>query len=322
MTAEVGSMASSVIYQEVKAWIAQQEAFEAQYHKPAPLTDVQRMALGVLRLPTATPSLSPPPPPPPTSAADGGLNYVGILMEYHQKRKQLDGLHWVEEESGSLPGGVTGRVCRVTIVDSFDGESGHIEHFPAMDYGLNDDGTEPRFTSKKDAKRFAAKCAVEWLVAQGLISSSHFQTASSAPITLKRTIQSTHSTTPSPPSKRQSGTSTPGQEGASLTAASTNLRSPRATELVAAKCQELKLPIPRYNLVEIEPNIYQGRAQLDDYGDVELLSLANASFVESMVGKDATKNAVAAKVLEKLRDIDMARDEQLQSLMAHLNNDV
>lgn len=86
MAADDGSMALTVIYQEVKAWIAQQEAYEAQYNKPAPLTDVQRMALHALRLPTTTSSsFSPPPPPPPpppaaTAAAASGPNYIGMLM--------------------------------------------------------------------------------------------------------------------------------------------------------------------------------------------------------------------------------------------------
>lgn len=79
MAAENGPMASTVIYQEVKAWIAQQEAFEAQYNKPAPLTDAQRMALQNLRLPTATPSPTPSSPSP-AFAGSSGVNYVGILM--------------------------------------------------------------------------------------------------------------------------------------------------------------------------------------------------------------------------------------------------
>lgn len=33
------------LYQEVKAWVAEQEAFEVANQTPAPLTDVQRMFL-------------------------------------------------------------------------------------------------------------------------------------------------------------------------------------------------------------------------------------------------------------------------------------
>lgn len=72
MAAHGGSMAPAMIYQEVKNWIAQQEAFEAQHNKPAPLTDVQRMALQALRLPSASSS------PPPLATAEEP-NYIGML---------------------------------------------------------------------------------------------------------------------------------------------------------------------------------------------------------------------------------------------------
>lgn len=211
----------------------------------------------------------------------------------------------------------------MTIVDSFAHESGHIEHFPAMNYGLNNDGTEPRFTSKKEAKRFAAKCAVEWLVAQGLMPSFlPLLAAASPPVTLKRTMESTPSTTPPPP-KRQNGTNTPaggGPDGASLLAASTNLPSPRVTELVETKCRELNIAFPKYSFTELESNTYNAKAAIDNYGDAELLALERWSMVEGVVGKDAAKNAVAAKLLEKLREIEAERDEQLQIVMANLNH--
>lgn len=79
MPAEVGSMASSAIYQEVKAWIAQQEAFEAQHNKPAPLTNAQRIALQNLHLATST-STPPLPSLSPAVAVGSPVNYVGILM--------------------------------------------------------------------------------------------------------------------------------------------------------------------------------------------------------------------------------------------------
>lgn len=347
-TAEAGSMATAVIYQEVKAWIAQQEAFEAQHNKPAPLTDVQRMALQALRLPIANPS--PPTPPPPTNAAAvGGPNYVGLLMgmacstpspaklkltnhtEYHQKRDQLSGLQWIEEISGSLPGGVTGRICRVTIVESLAHESGHIEYFPAIDYGLNVDGSEPRFPSKKAAKHFAAKCAVEWLVAQGFMPfphlhqsispspTAHSKTAMLAtPGNLKRAAQGANSPTPPPPPKRLIMTDPEGLDGTSEPATARPPSPPRATELVNALCHELGISSPKYDLVLTAPNTYGGRALFDDYGDQELLSLADASVVKDIVGKDNTRQAIAAKVLEKLREIEAVRDAQLQLLTARL----
>lgn len=65
-------MAASVeakTYQEVKAWIAKQEAYEAEHKQPAPLTNAQRKALEALRVP-ATASTPP---------ALDDVNYVGKL---------------------------------------------------------------------------------------------------------------------------------------------------------------------------------------------------------------------------------------------------
>lgn len=46
----------------------------------------------------------------------------------------------------------------------------HSEPFPGPDGGLFPDGTLPSFARKKDAKKYAAKCAVEWLGVNGYMS--------------------------------------------------------------------------------------------------------------------------------------------------------
>lgn len=257
--------------------------------------------------------------------------------ERYQKSNQLGGLRWSEEAAGVLPGGVTGRVCRVSIVESLAHESGHIDHFPAVGYGLNDDGSEPHFTSKKAAKHFAAKCAVEWLSTHGLIASHLYgpslflKPSSHLPIapapSLKRAPQSTSSSTsststPSPP-KRQTMTSPQGLDG-TLDATTTLTLSSPATELVATLCCELNISAPKYVLVEIAPNskVFNGRAIFDDYGDSEILSLAEASVVQGVEGKDAAKKAIAAKVLARLREIEVARDAQLQLMIAQRMKDI
>lgn len=72
MTADNDNLVAvpTAIFQEVKAWIAHQEAYEAQNNKPALLTKAQRKALEILRLPSPTPA-------PPELGND---NYVGALM--------------------------------------------------------------------------------------------------------------------------------------------------------------------------------------------------------------------------------------------------
>lgn len=47
---------TTAIYSEVRTWITQQEVYEAITKTPAPLTNAQRKALEVLRVPIALPS--------------------------------------------------------------------------------------------------------------------------------------------------------------------------------------------------------------------------------------------------------------------------
>lgn len=62
----------TALYAEAKAWIAQQQAYEAEFKRPAPLTAAQRKALEALRL------------PPPAAPNIGTANYVGMLLgRYH-----------------------------------------------------------------------------------------------------------------------------------------------------------------------------------------------------------------------------------------------
>lgn len=62
MTADNNITVPASVYAEAKAWIASQEAFEAEHKTPAPLTSAQRKALEALRLPI------------------GDVNYVGMLI--------------------------------------------------------------------------------------------------------------------------------------------------------------------------------------------------------------------------------------------------
>lgn len=214
----------------------------------------------------------------------------------------------------------------MTIVESLAHESGHIESFPAEGYGLNDDGSEPCFPTKKAAKHFAAKCAVEWMVAQGLMSqhpvvspppangpTSSFATPHTNPVA----AQTTNSTMPLS-GKPQTMQASSGFDGTSEVA-TTIPPSTRATTLVADLCNDLGFPAPKYKVIEHTPNVYSGMAQFDDPGHAELIALTQSSLVKGMKGKETTKQAIAAKVLEKLREIEAERNAQWQLLMDQLD---
>ncbi|CAN8097061.1 unnamed protein product [Discula destructiva] len=310
----------SAIYQEVKAWIVHQEEYEARHQTPAPLTDAQRIALEILRRPvTASPRASPPLPPPapahapafsnPPTVHDSDPNYIGILMEYHQKHNQLANLFFQEEPSGVLPGGVTGRICRVTISESFAHASGHIEHFPAVGFGLNPDGSEPRFTSKRNAKSFAAKCAAEWMAAQGLIRLPlSSPSPSPSPSSRTSTLLQRQGVSVAPSSNNLGGTNN--------AAMADGLPAAELFKLVNKLCSEMKIPGLRYSFVDSASgaDTFDGRVDVDHYGDDELLSLVDASVVHGVQGKDNAKRAVAAKVLAKLQEIEASRDAQYRRI--------
>lgn len=331
------------IYQQVKAWIAHQEAYEAEHNKPAPLTDAQQKALQALCMPQK---------PMPS------LNYVGLLLgklhavtqalahsllksliddptEWHQKRPQLlveanFPVYHPESYPGTLPGGVTtAQVCRVTVAESPDFHASYVQSFPALGYGLKPDGSLPCFANKKAAKNFAASCAVNWLADQGLISlpsslpppSNPSQpavavavavAASAATTSLKRSPQ-TPNFTISPPSKRRD-VAVPSTTDDAVTITASD---PKVFELVTKICSDLKFPMPKFitTASSAGPNMFDGRADITHYGDDDALAVVNISAVQGVVGNENTRKAVATKVLAKLRDIEAMREAQLQMLL-------
>lgn len=244
---------------------------------------------------------------------------------------------YTEEASGVLSGGTPGRVCRVTIAESLSYETDPIEAFPAAGgYGLDEDtGRAPVFSTKKVAKHFAAKCAVDWLVARGLMQ-PHGQGGGAG--TLKRlpTLGTTNSM--SPPAKRQSVAQAPPAatdstedtpvadskataDGGPTPAAASGRP---ATELVVGLCKELNIPAPQYKL-EISTvgaaNIFDGSAAFDDYGDQELIALRDGSAVKGVAGRESARQAIAEKLLVLLRTIDAERDAQYKLLIGKIDVD-
>lgn len=176
------------IYQQVKAWIAEKEAYELKHNRRAPLTNAQRSALEVLRQPSRQ------------FPAVGNTNWVGLLNEYRQATAPGGHINYAEQEAGApLAGGNKGHICRVELdATLLRGRGGGLV-FPLSPSGAGlvpqaqkhrggagNDGigripitmeeeeeeeqqqettmTMPVFTTKKMAKHYAAKCAVEFLV--------------------------------------------------------------------------------------------------------------------------------------------------------------
>lgn len=247
-----------------------------------------------------------------------------------------------------LAGGTTGRICRVTIAESLAAKSpgGPIAAFPAKGYGLVQDEKTgackaPTFPTKKAAKHFAAKCAVDWLVAQRLMPPYEAQNggvmtlppvsvaaaAAAAPdhpktpeaevvvnpatggASLKRPNEcctNNNYNTNSPPCKKPSTPST--IDTASRKSNGGHETDRPATERVVKLCTDLGFSPPRYHYVETSLDVFDGYPHFDDYGDKELLSLKKDGAVKGVAGRENARQAMAAKLLKPLQTIWAERE--------------
>ncbi|KAL0473641.1 hypothetical protein QR685DRAFT_181167 [Neurospora intermedia] len=143
-----------VSYLDLKAWIAQQEALP----QPEPLTDIQKRAILDLKNSIVK------------TKHNFGLNeadWVSLLMRYQQAH-QAEQCVIEYNDSHQNPVGKVGFMCFVSLQVTRDWEP---ILFPSEENGLLQDEITgapyaPQFSKKKDAKRYAAKCAIEWLMYQ------------------------------------------------------------------------------------------------------------------------------------------------------------
>lgn len=258
------------------------------------------------------------------------------------------------EISGVLPGGTTGRICRVTISQALSHGAGPISSFPAAGgFGIDDaTGSPPIFTTKKAAKQFAAKCAIDWLVAQGLMQpyaratngSAHLDSGAGADVdgdgdgdgaadTLKRPLSlgsGITSVVSSQPAKRQSETqetlggpsdSSEGDSPVSEDVGGEQSGVPAsvpATQLVPLLCKRLGIEAPEYKLEPSPsgvPVLFDGYAAFKDYGDDEIIALREGSVVEGVVGRPRAKLAVAEKLVDLLKHLLAKRDAQFRAIL-------
>lgn len=148
-------------------------------------------------------------------------------------------------------------LCHVSISEtpsSFPGEAGGLD--PTT-------GTTPSFARKKDAKRYAARCAISWLRAQGRMPAegeevrfSRARPIQSQQVKLKSKDSSSSSSTPgsdksitttaAPPTKKQKISSPSPPPAASPSPF--DKTSPSSASQVAQLCSRLGIPPPAYRL--------------------------------------------------------------------------
>ncbi|XDG00705.1 hypothetical protein ABKA04_000320 [Annulohypoxylon sp. FPYF3050] len=315
-------MVSSKTYQAIQNWIGRQQEYERKHLEPAPLTDAQRKLLDKLELalPSETPLLAEP--------EVGEVNWVGLLQEYQAARQLVPSGTPVSnfiEEQGPIICNEIKWYCRVKIDEN-------VNPFPGPEGG-SVDGKQPYFGRKKDAKKYAAKCAYEWLKVNGYLYRSEADAAKFPP------------TPPAPQATQQQATplSSPAKKKPKLLQSSP--KSPPGATVKTEPNTASPLPVSAFNsdevsaVVEIDrlcarlglansiryivqestefTGFYNGHA---DLGILAARFPIGAGRVKNVIGRKAAKEKIAEELLAHMRklgaDHDVADKQFLDTLGA------
>lgn len=286
----------------------------------------------------ATPLLSTPPPDP-TENSNTGL-MLTRTSGFRDAYPDTTGVTFTEEAvdtalQSSQPHQQRW-VCRVVIAENEQ------RPFPGPAEAAS-------FARKKDAKQYAARCAVEWLRANRLMPGSgdevrfHKGTVPSLSLSLS---SSSSSVSPSPPKRQKVGPAEPAASGPNDdqkndydkdnddTAASPPARGastppahheanpgseedkPSYASLVAALCHKLGFRPPSYRLEQVRTGYWSGRPEL---GDMEGQPFpADLGHVTNVLGKNAAKERIAEEVLKELRRVEEEREGDVREILRSL----
>ncbi|KAI0542291.1 hypothetical protein GGR58DRAFT_453422 [Xylaria digitata] len=292
--AATGSTVPPATYDLIETWISQQR------QAPVPLTNKLRTALigleNALLSHVAQPEL-------------GDQNWVGLLQEY-RAAYPIGGS--TEVEFVDIPYDPTGRgqvhwKCQVTI----DEEPG--APFPRAG------GDQLSFASKKHAKKYAAKCAVEWLREkrfmpqdgvrfpkgaitphQKHLAQSKGQQSKASNSSLAKGQSPTQINPPSPPTNIPSSPYDPSE--------------PSAAHQVTILCNALGIPQPRYEVESVNDGFYRGRADFGTYSDMFPFDASEPT--PDAISKKTAKEMVAEYLIKHLQAEKQKRDREKEAFLA------
>ncbi|KAI1103774.1 hypothetical protein F4804DRAFT_216451 [Jackrogersella minutella] len=324
-------MVSSETYKAIQNWIGRQQEYEATHSEPAPLTDAQRKLLDKLESILPPETLSPPEP----ELEDS--NWIGVLLEYRAARQRVNpGVPGGDflEEAGPVVGLEQKWFCRVRIDE-------HPDPFPGPHGGLIN-RMQPAFGRKKDAKKYAAKCAVEWLRANGYMAkiNNNNYNGMNPPRTQQTQqpqAQKQHTTPQPSPAKKKPRLSPPSPKKTGASSVETESNKPQAVfgsplpkgiaspfndEEVSAVQEAMRLctRLGHKGLPEfvITKNKYMNDF-FDGYPDLGLLAMRlpkDVGRVEKVYGKKATREKIAEELVVHLRPLAAKDDEDDREFMA------
>ncbi|TRX90806.1 hypothetical protein FHL15_008385 [Xylaria flabelliformis] len=293
MAAASETTVSSTTYDLIGAWVGQQRL------APTPLTDKLRSALLGLEYALKVESVSVVEP------ELGEFNWVGHLQEYRAARPFQGSREVIFTDSPFDP---TGRAlrwkCQVFLAEAK-------ETFP---YG---DASQHTFAKKRDAKRYAAKCAVDWLRANGFMpQSGGVKFPKSASIFSQQKQQQQQQAQPKPPSS-PFHTTKPSSPPAVIPASPFDASQPSAAHQANELCTVLGLPSPVYRVESTDEkgSFFSGSADFGAYNAILPFDVSK-SRVENIMGKKAAKEMIAENLLKLLQEEKQKRAAADEAFLA------
>ncbi|PSR94254.1 hypothetical protein BD289DRAFT_480703 [Coniella lustricola] len=317
----------------VRKWIVEQEQFYAQYGRSAPLTSAQTKAISALLTAIKAPA---------------GENYVGILQEFCQTR-ELNvsytegsvGQDWTCRATikGSI--GDNGAFQAISLpMDGYGSWNGHQPCFSSKKQAKQHAASSVMEWLVARGLMMPAHSFDTTATTSGSSTPSPAYTGPEPAIaTQKETSNGAGST------KRPRGTSVEAslrgegpssddddeptdesydsmsgkikQQNGIAQSEAVNKAEPqliRSSDIVAKICNDNNIPLPRYQIDEGPASgFYTGFAVFQDYGDIMLRQLQTDSIMTTpRRGQQATKEAIAVRLVEPLRQIVELRSEQLR----------
>ncbi|KAI5926611.1 hypothetical protein F4810DRAFT_707699 [Camillea tinctor] len=284
-------------YETVQKWIGR------QLESNTAVTEAQRELLVNLEH-----SINPPPPP----RAEPELDSVNWIEYRAALRMPTGGSAVVFTESQVDPHSVgpSNWLAQVTIDE-------HPSPFPGPSGGLFEDGTQPSFARKKDAKKYAAKCAIEWLRANQYMPQDGVKfpkVKQAAPQPVQKSTQKSKSQS-SPPRNNQPNSPKANKSPKTPVPVSPfDDTEPSAVVKVTELCGRLGFRM-KYVIDQVSPNseFFNG---YPDFGIYAAQFPDDIGCVKNILGRKAAKEKIAEELLEVLEKIEDERRERDRKFMS------
>lgn len=335
----------STIYQDVIDWALSQQTSEAVNGQPANLAPTVRKALLELHQLVK---------PAPSTLAEpdlGDIDWISLLQrkiytEYSLMRRATDPGTSGYRDANPTPLGITIRYLEKPLEDSPSHQQRWLCYVSLYEYSskplpLPDPATGkvPSFGRKKDAKKYAAKCAVEWLMSQRRMPDNgkdvSFTRQNMAPVAPQKRQRTN---TPSPPPPRAASAAgseespppppTPMENAKTLfpsepdqkprTPSRSSLEGPDVVKQVADLCTALGANPPIYVTTRGDGDFSSGFAKLSDVFEDRGLPPDFGHVSNIYGGKKNVREAVAEVLLKELRKIEAEREAIVDEIFRDL----